>query len=216
MVAASSSISMNFSPSEPCHEHLNSSEHPTADTRRRFSEEAARCSAWAGLRQSAGQKRRRQHGAAAATALHALPHFAPKAKRAIYLFMAGAPSQFETWDYKPKLPTMFDKDLPESVRGGQVLTGMTAGQARLPIAPSCISSSSTAKRPLGLASCFPGPARCADELAIIKSVHTDAINHEPAILLHAPPAACFPASLDRRVALLWAWARSTRSCRPLS
>ena len=65
-----------------------------------------------------------------------LPHFAPKAKRAIYLFMAGAPSQFETWDYKPKLAERYDQDLPESVRGGQVLTGMTASQTRFPIAPS--------------------------------------------------------------------------------
>mgnify|MGYP003330425197 CR=1 FL=1 len=63
------------------------------------------------------------------------PQIAPKAKRAIYLFMAGSPSQFETWDYKPGLAKRFDQDLPESVRGGQTLTGMTASQARFPIAP---------------------------------------------------------------------------------
>src|SRR6202046_114102 len=65
-----------------------------------------------------------------------LPHFAPKAKRAIYLFMSGGPSQVDLWDYKPNLIAQFDKDLPNSVRGSQQLTGMTTGQARFPFAPS--------------------------------------------------------------------------------
>src|SRR5271165_1163576 len=68
--------------------------------------------------------------------LAGLPHFAPKAKRAIYLFMAGAPSQMDMLDYKPKMAQMFDKDLPDSIRNGQRLTTMTSGQARFPIAPS--------------------------------------------------------------------------------
>ncbi len=63
-----------------------------------------------------------------------LPHFAPRAKRAIYLFMSGGPSQVDLWDYKPNLAAQFDKDMPDSVRGSQQLTGMTTGQARFPVA----------------------------------------------------------------------------------
>ena len=65
-----------------------------------------------------------------------LPHFVPKAKRVIYLFMSGAPSQLDMWDYKPKMTDWFDKDLPDSVRNGQRITTMTSGQERFPIAPS--------------------------------------------------------------------------------
>ncbi|MCW0218165.1 MAG: DUF1501 domain-containing protein, partial [Prosthecobacter sp.] len=65
-----------------------------------------------------------------------LPHFAPKAKRLIYLHMNGAPSQLDLWDHKPQLQAYFDKDLPESVRNGQRITTMTSGQARLAVAPS--------------------------------------------------------------------------------
>ena len=65
-----------------------------------------------------------------------LPHFAPRAKRAIYLFMAGAPSQMDLLDYKPKMQSLFDADLPESIRQGQRLTTMTSGQERFPVAPS--------------------------------------------------------------------------------
>ena len=67
---------------------------------------------------------------------HGLPHFAPKAKRVIYLYQEGGPSQVDTWDHKPNLSEWFDKDLPETVRGTQRLTGMTSGQSRLPVAPS--------------------------------------------------------------------------------
>ncbi len=111
-----------------------------------------------------------------------LPHFAPKAKRAIYLFMAGSPSQFETWDYKPKLAAMFDKDLPESVRGGQTLTGMTASQVRFPIAPSLYKFAQHGKAGHWMSELFPHTAKVADELCVLKSLHTEAINHEPAIL----------------------------------
>jgi hypothetical protein len=110
------------------------------------------------------------------------PHFAPKAKRAIYLFMAGSPSQFETWDYKPGLAKMFDQDLPESVRGGQVLTGMTASQARFPIAPSTYKFAQYGKAGHWVSELFPYTAKVADELCVIKSLYTEAINHEPAIL----------------------------------
>src|SRR5919199_7396 len=75
-------------------------------------------------------------GKTAVGGLPGLPHFAPKAKRAIYLHMLGAPPQMETFDYKPTMGTWFDKDLPESIRMGQRLTTMTSGQTRFPIAPS--------------------------------------------------------------------------------
>ncbi|HEX9048484.1 MAG TPA: DUF1501 domain-containing protein, partial [Verrucomicrobiae bacterium] len=76
------------------------------------------------------------HTGHAHPALPGLPHFAPKARRLIYLFMNGAPSQIDLWDYKPKLNEMFDNDLPDSIRNGQRLTTMTSGQKRFPIAPS--------------------------------------------------------------------------------
>lgn len=110
------------------------------------------------------------------------PHFAPQAKRAIYLFMAGAPSQFETWDYKPALSGMFDQDLPESVRRGQVLTGMTASQARLPCAPSFYKFKQEGKAGHYVSELFPWTGKIVDELCVIKSLYTEAINHEPAIL----------------------------------
>ena len=119
------------------------------------------------------------------------PHFASKAKRAIYLFMAGSPSQFETWDYKPKLAELFDKDLPESVRGGQTLTGMTASQARLPIAPSVYKFAPHGKSGTWVSELFPHTAKIVDDICVLKSLYTEAINHEPAIL-HITTGNMFP------------------------
>src|SRR5687767_5913732 len=94
------------------------------ETRRHFLGRGAKALGWAGLATIMGRSvPQLLADTAALPAAKLSPHFAPKAKRAIYLFMAGAPSQFETWDYKPALEKMFDKDMPESVRGGQVLTG---------------------------------------------------------------------------------------------
>ena len=97
--------------------------------------------------------------------------------------MSGGPSQVDLLDYKPNLWISIDKDIPDSVRGSQQLTGMTAGQARFPIAPRTGDSSDTAKPARGSATCCPTPRRMVDDLAIIKSTNTDAINHEPAIML---------------------------------
>jgi hypothetical protein len=108
-------------------------------------------------------------------------HFAPRAKRVIYLFMSGAPSQFETYDYKPNLVEYFDKDLPDSVRMGQRLTTMTSGQARFPIAPSKFKFAQHGKSGAWVSELLPQTATVVDDLAIIKSVHTEAINHDPAI-----------------------------------
>lgn len=156
------------------------------ETRRHFFGRGAKALAWAGLASLLGRTAPNllaNTGAPAPVLLGPQgPHFAPKAKRAIYLFMAGAPSQLETLDYKPSLAAMFDKDLPDSVRGGQVLTGMTSSQARLPIAPSFTPFSQAGKAGHWISDLLPYTAKMVDDLAIVKSLHTDAINHEPAIL----------------------------------
>ena len=112
-----------------------------------------------------------------------LPHFAPKAKRAIYLFMSGGPSQVDLLDYKPNLAALYDKDIPDSVRGAQQLTGMTSGQARFPIAPSHWAFKRYGQTGTWVSDLLPCTARMVDDLAIIKSTNTEAINHEPAIML---------------------------------
>jgi len=114
---------------------------------------------------------------------HYVPDFAPRAKRAIYLFMSGAPPQMDLWDYKPGLAALYDKDLPDSVRGTQTLTGMTAGQARFPIAPSHWGFTRQGKSGRWVSDLLPWTGRLVDELALVQSLQTDAINHEPAILL---------------------------------
>ena len=118
---------------------------------------------------------------AATAGLPSLPHFAPKAKRAIYLFMAGAPSQIDMLDYKPEMGKWFDKDLPESVRKGQRLTTMTSGQARFPLAPSKYRFEQYGKSGAWVSELLPYTAKMVDDIAIVKSVHTEAINHDPAI-----------------------------------
>jgi uncharacterized protein (DUF1501 family) len=110
-----------------------------------------------------------------------IPHFAPKAKRAIYLHMLGAPPQIETFDYKPGMKDWFNKDLPESVRSGQRLTTMTAGQTRFPIAPSIFKFAQYGKSGAWVSELLPNTAKMVDDISIIRSMHTDAINHEPAI-----------------------------------
>ena len=109
-----------------------------------------------------------------------LPHFAPKAKRLIYLHMNGGPSQIDTFDYKPKLAEYFDKELPDSIRKGQRITTMTSGQARLPVAPSKFKFSQHGQSGMWISELLPNVAKMADELALIKTVNTNAINHDPA------------------------------------
>ena len=115
------------------------------------------------------------------TGLPDLPHFAPKAKRVIYLFMSGAPSQLDMWDYKPKMQDWFDKDLPDSIRNGQRITTMTSGQKRFPIAPSKFKFSQHGKHGAWVSELLPHTAGIVDDLAVVKTVHTEAINHDPAI-----------------------------------
>lgn len=108
-------------------------------------------------------------------------HFPAKAKRGIYLFMSGAPSQLDMYDYKPGMKKMFDKDLPDSVRRGQRLTTMTSGQARFPIAPTIYDFEQVGQSGAWISELLPYTKKIVDDIAIIKSMWTEAINHDPAI-----------------------------------
>src|SRR6266699_2026964 len=114
-------------------------------------------------------------------ALPGLPHFAPKAKRLIYLFMNGGPSQMDLLDYKPGLQKIYDTDLPDSIRMGQRLTTMTSGQSRFPIAPSKYKFQQYGKSGMWVTELLPQTAKMVDDMCFIRSIHTEAINHEPAI-----------------------------------
>jgi hypothetical protein len=113
--------------------------------------------------------------------LTGVPHFAPRAKRIVYLFMSGGPSQFETFDYKPGLVSLAGQDLPDSVRNGQRLTGMSASQSKLPMAPSIYRFDQHGKSGTWVSELLPHTAGVVDDLCIVKSVYTEAINHDPAI-----------------------------------
>ncbi|MEO6593803.1 MAG: DUF1501 domain-containing protein [Planctomycetota bacterium] len=111
------------------------------------------------------------------------PHFAARAKRVLYLHMSGAPSQLDLFDYKPELARWHGTDLPDSVRQGQRITTMTSGQQRLRIAKTRRLFAQRGQCGAWISDLLPHTAQVIDELAIIRSMHTDAINHEPAINL---------------------------------
>ncbi len=113
--------------------------------------------------------------------LRAIPHLVPKAKRVVYLCMSGGPSQIETFDYKPGLAGMFGQDLPESVRKGQRLTSMSANQSILPLVPSIYKFDQHGQSRTWVSELLPHTAGVADDLCIIKSLYTEAINHDPAL-----------------------------------
>lgn len=110
-----------------------------------------------------------------------IPHFAPKAKRVIYLFQNGAPSQLETFDYKPLLNKMMGQDLPESIRNGQRLTGMTSGQKSFPLVGSHYKFNQYGQSGAWVSEVFPHMAKIVDDICIIRSMNTEAINHDPAL-----------------------------------
>lgn len=110
-----------------------------------------------------------------------IPQFAPKAKRIIYLFQNGAPSQLESFDYKPLLTQMQGKDLPASIRMGQRLTGMTASQEKFPLVGSAFGFKQYGQSGAWISDMFPQIASIADDICIVKTIHTDAINHDPAL-----------------------------------
>jgi hypothetical protein len=109
------------------------------------------------------------------------PHFVPKAKRVIYLFQSGGPSQLETFDYKPRLQELHGQELPASIRSGQRLTGMSAGQSSLPLAGSHFNFARHGKNGTWVSELLPHTAQIVDELCIVRSMYTEAINHDPAI-----------------------------------
>jgi hypothetical protein len=109
------------------------------------------------------------------------PHFAPKARRIIYLFMAGGPAQMDLLDYKPTLETLHQTELPDSVRMGQRLTGMTSGQKNFPVVKSLFKFSQHGQCGAWVSELLPHIAQIVDDIAIVKTVNTEAINHDPAI-----------------------------------
>jgi hypothetical protein len=118
---------------------------------------------------------------AATGGLAGLPHFAPKAKRIIYLFQSGGPSQMELFDYKPRLMDFQGQELPDSVRQGQRLTQMSATQSTFPVVPSKYQFARHGQSGAWVSELLPHTARVADQLTFIKSMHTEAINHDPAV-----------------------------------
>jgi len=111
----------------------------------------------------------------------AIPHFPPTAKRVIYLFQSGAPSQLDLFDYKPVLENLRAKELPDSIRQGQRLTGMTATQSSFPVAPSLFNFAQHGKSGAWVSDLMPHTARVVDDLCFIKSMNTEQINHDPAV-----------------------------------
>ena len=112
-----------------------------------------------------------------------VPHFPAKAKRVIYLCQSGAPSQIDLYDHKPKLKQWVGDDLPESVRNGQRLTGMTAGQENFPIAPSIFDFKQYGQSGAWVSELLPHTAGIVDDVTFIRTLYTEAINHDPAITL---------------------------------
>jgi hypothetical protein len=109
------------------------------------------------------------------------PNFAPTAKRVIFLHQSGAPSQIELFDYKPKLAQWQGTELPGSVRMGQRITGMTSGQSSFPVAPSIFKFNAAGKSGVWISELLPHTAKIVDDITIVKTVYTEAINHDPAI-----------------------------------
>jgi len=111
----------------------------------------------------------------------ASPHFAPKAKRVIYLFQSGGPSHIDLFDYKPHLESVHGQELPDSVRQGQRLTGMTSGQSEFPLCKSLAEFKQRGQSGQWISDLLPYTATVADDIAVIRSMHTEAINHDPGI-----------------------------------
>jgi uncharacterized protein (DUF1501 family) len=152
-----------------------------AETRRQFFGRGARGLGSLALLSLLEENARGAQKTAATGGLPDLPHFPGKAKRAIYLHMLGAPPQQETFDYKPGMAEWFDKDLPDSIRSGQRLTTMTSGQTRFPIAPSLFKFAQYGQSGAWISELLPHTAKMVDDIAIIRSMYTEAINHEPAV-----------------------------------
>ncbi len=159
------------------------------ETRRQFLSKGMNSLGWAalsglaleGAKADGAPKLKAQNPAHASAKLSSLLDHAPKAKHVIYLHMVGGPPQMDLYDYKPKMNEYYDKDLPESVRNGQRLTTMTSGQTRFPIAPSRYKFQQHGRNGMWISELLPHTSKMADDMCFIRSMHTDAINHEPAI-----------------------------------
>jgi len=154
------------------------------ETRRQFFRRGANAVGWAALASLMGSR-----GASGEVGSPApsgadkpnLAHFPSKARHVIYLHMVGGPGQMDLFDYKPKMAEHFDKDLPDSIRMGQRLTTMTSGQARFPIAPSKFKFAQYGQSGMWVSELLPNVAKMVDDLCFVRSMQTEAINHEPAI-----------------------------------
>lgn len=156
-------------------------EYVRMETRRQFLSGGMNALGWAalstlgGLPAFASDKKPAQKNALG------LPNFPAKAKHVIYLHMVGGPPQMDLYDYKPLMNDWYDKELPSSVRNGQRLTTMTSGQTRFPIAPSRYKFQQYGKSGMWVSELLPKTAGMVDDMCFIRSMHTEAINHEPAI-----------------------------------
>jgi hypothetical protein len=159
-----------------------SSESALRMTRRHFFAQGSHAVGWAALATLLQREGVAQAGSLPGDSFAAPgPHFPAWAKHVIYLHMVGGPSQLDLFDYKPVMAQWYDKDLPESVRMGQRLTTMTSGQARFPIAPSMYKFKQHGQSGMWVSELLPNVARMVDDLCFVRSMHTEAINHEPAI-----------------------------------
>jgi hypothetical protein len=164
-------------------------EYVRSETRRHFFARGSHAVGWAALASLMGGAKAFAGGAdttgsslSTKTPHTGIPtHFAPKAKHVIYLHMVGGPSQMDLYDYKPQMNDWYDKDLPDSIRNGQRLTTMTSGQKRFPIAPSMYKFAQHGDSGMWVSELLPYTARMVDEMCFIRSMNTEAINHEPAI-----------------------------------
>jgi len=159
-------------------------EYARSESRRQFLGRGVNAVGWAAAASLLGLDRAGGKALGAGDAsLPGLAHFAPKAKHVIYLHMVGGPSQLDLYDHKPKMAEWFDKDLPDSVRMGQRLTTMTSGQKRFPVAPSKYKFAQHGRSGMWVSELLPYTAKMVDDMCFIRSMNTEAINHEPAITL---------------------------------
>jgi uncharacterized protein DUF1501 len=167
-----------------CNDHyfLNlAREQQAALTRRTFLQRSASGIGLAALGALLGERLAAAPASAPSGGLPGFPNFAPKAKRIIYLFQSGAPSQMDLFDYKPRLRDLAKTELPDSIRGGQRLTGMTSGQTSFPVAPSIFPFQQHGNSGAWVSSLMPNLAKVSDDLCFVKSMYTEAINHDPGV-----------------------------------
>lgn len=128
-----------------------------------------------------GEERAAEAASSPSAGVLAAPHFRPRAKRIVYIFQAGGPAQMELWDPKPHLKDKHGQELPPSVRKSQRLTGFTAGQGKYPVVASPFTFRRCGQSGLQLSELLPHLGKVADELCLIRSLHTDAVNHDPGV-----------------------------------